>query len=780
MSTAPGQLSIGPVTGSDGAHNLVGVFNGAITIGRQRDEKQNRLRASENCRNALFVSDPYTDRETLISLKGTRVDGTCLWITKHENFLSWLRGRIPLLWISGGPGKGKTMISIFLSQKLEKVENQSMSHELVFFFCSQGDAKRNTALGILRSLIYQILSKSPQLVKHAEEYFVTPERTAQTLSSLDSLWIIFTRSITDPEFPPTRCVIDGLDECDKDTRRQLIAKLLILFDATNPNPSHPTLSTKLRLVVISRSMPELRSCTEIKIDPDNNQSTTDDIGRFVSARVQELCKIEGMTAEVQNHVERTLRTRAQGTFLWVGFAMHELLQQETCSDILDTLSKIPTGLFAIYSRMLSLIPPDRRKLIKDMLDWVTMAMRPLELLELAAAINIKPASNLINEEQSVRDAISACGPFLKIDDEVVTLVHQSARDYLLRETPDDEPVLEAFRIRPSTTHLKIAQACFECILFHNLFRAEHGGELHEQWNNDILIYSGPNVRKHVDSIQPLDGKLDNIAERMFLAQFDKRCQWWVYPWRMSSYDLIRIDMLRYEMGFIEYPPLHMACHLGIVSWIAILLKRTLREPRVKPRLEYKERYRGYRPLAIAAMEGHEKAVEYLIDHGAQVDPGEGWSPLYHAVKRGHSKTVAVLLRRGAKTRGKSIIHAYVFSGAKSMEIWKMLVRHKIDIHERLGHRETSLHTAAMFGSAATVKFLIEQGIETNATDGSIYTALHVAARDDHVSVVEVLLANGADPGAVNVDGETALAIAVRRNNRAVIQVLEDLATNLRK
>ncbi|KAH7069998.1 NACHT and ankyrin domain protein [Paraphoma chrysanthemicola] len=645
MSIAPSQLSIG-----------------------QDEDGQNWPRASDNCRHELFVSDPYTDRETLINLKGTRVDGTCLWITKHEKYLAWLRDHTHLLWISGGPGKGKTMISIFLSQELENVEKQSIPHELIFFFCSQGDTKRNTALGILRSLIYQILSKSPQLVKHAEEYFATPERTAQTLSSLDSLWIIFTRSIDDPEFPPTRCVIDGLDECDKETRRQLIAKLLNLYDTTDPKPTHPAFPTKLSLAVISRTILELRGCTEIKIDPDNNQSTTDD----------------GMTAEVRNHVESTLRARAQGTFLWVGFAMHELLQQDTCSDILDTLSRIPTGLSAIYSRMLSQILPDRRKLSKDILDWVTMATRPLKLRELAAAVDIKPASSLIDEEHAVRDAVSACGPFLKIDDEVITLVHQSARDYLLRETPDDDSVLESFRIKPNVTHLKIAQTCFECILLYNLYLAQHGGELHDHIHNELLFYSGSN-----------------------------------------------------------------------------------------------EPFRDYKPLNIAAIEGHEHAVEYLIDHGAQVDSGEGQSPLYHAVQMGHPSTVALLLRRGAKTRGESIIHAYVFSGAKSMEIWKMLVRHKIDIHESLGQKGTNLHFAAGFGLAAPVKLLIEQGIEVNATDDKGYTALHVATRKNNVSVVEVLLANGADPGAETVDGDTALDIAVRRHNRAVIQVLENHATNLR-
>jgi hypothetical protein len=40
MSSVPGQLNIGQVTGSGGANNLVGVFNGAITIGGKDDSNR--------------------------------------------------------------------------------------------------------------------------------------------------------------------------------------------------------------------------------------------------------------------------------------------------------------------------------------------------------------------------------------------------------------------------------------------------------------------------------------------------------------------------------------------------------------------------------------------------------------------------------------------------------------------------------------------------------------------------------------------------------------------
>ena len=86
----------------------------------------------------------------MISAKGTKVAGTCEWITHDANYRAWLnsggdgdgdgdgnsKGDTRLLWISGGPGKGKTMLSVFLTEKLERHTDRIDNAKLVFFFCS--------------------------------------------------------------------------------------------------------------------------------------------------------------------------------------------------------------------------------------------------------------------------------------------------------------------------------------------------------------------------------------------------------------------------------------------------------------------------------------------------------------------------------------------------------------------------------------------------------------------------------------------------------------------
>ena len=166
-------------------------------------------------------------------------------------YQSWLDGNAQLLSISGGPGKGKTMFSIFLTEELERISQKTENTTLLFFFCSNQDEKRNTAVAILRGLVYQIITKRPGLIRrHVLPYFETLEQGQGTLSSLETLWIIFRKLLQDPALGTTFCVLDGLDECDDGSSRILIAKLVDFFSSQRSQPT----GMALKLVIVSRKL----------------------------------------------------------------------------------------------------------------------------------------------------------------------------------------------------------------------------------------------------------------------------------------------------------------------------------------------------------------------------------------------------------------------------------------------------------------------------------------------------------------------------------------------
>ncbi|EUC34326.1 hypothetical protein COCCADRAFT_4268 [Bipolaris zeicola 26-R-13] len=122
MGSDPQKVDIsgGHVSGN-GVQINAHVREGGLQIPSVFTPRDAEEEAALACRDALYLTDPEVDRESVISAKGTRVAGTCEWITQNETYRTWLRsdsdrdndgdgnGDTRLLWISGGLGKGKTM-----------------------------------------------------------------------------------------------------------------------------------------------------------------------------------------------------------------------------------------------------------------------------------------------------------------------------------------------------------------------------------------------------------------------------------------------------------------------------------------------------------------------------------------------------------------------------------------------------------------------------------------------------------------------------------------------
>jgi hypothetical protein len=106
-------------------------------------------------------------------------------------------------------------------------------------------------------------------------------------------------------------VLDGLDECEENTLRVLLLRIVSLLSADVPSSTRGA----FKLAIVSRDMLGLQDCTRIRLDPDNDAKVVSDIDPFVSARVAELSGIEGLSHNFRTSVQTTLLERAEGTFL---------------------------------------------------------------------------------------------------------------------------------------------------------------------------------------------------------------------------------------------------------------------------------------------------------------------------------------------------------------------------------------------------------------------------------------------------------------------------------
>jgi ankyrin repeat protein len=153
-------------------------------------------------------------------------------------------------------------------------------------------------------------------------------------------------------------------------------------------------------------------------------------------------------------------------------------------------------------------------------------------------------------------------------------------------------------------------------------------------------------------------------------------------------------------------------------------------------------------LYVAAQEGHEDIVAFLLSQGARADTRGGgyWRmPIMVAAAGGHLNVVKVLLQR----MGKEVLE----EGDK----W----------------RRTVLHHASLGGHEETVAFLLSQGASLNIKDGPGHTPLMNAAGEGHVGVVKMLMQHMDGQGMEERDrkGRTALYWAAEMGQEEMVAFL---------
>src|SRR5271156_6649788 len=608
-----------------------------LTVTSQLTEEQWR----DYCLAALFLTDPLDDRAKLITTKGQRVPGTCQWITTNETYASWLASRSQLLWLSGGPGKGKTMLSIFLTEELEKIVAQSQGVILAYFFCDNRNNKRNTAVAILRGLIFQLIQQHSKLLEHVLPVFKVQKGALFSDSSFESLWRIFESMVQAPGIGSVLCVLDGLDECDENSLEMLTEKLRGFFSKS---------PTGLKLIVVSRELPDcipraVSGFPHLRLDPDSDREVNSDLQCFITTKVEELSAAKCYEDHFRAFVESALLRRANGTFLWVGFAIRELMNKKP-AEVEKTLNRLPIGLEGMYERMLLQIREERRDIAASILCWVVMAIRPLTLTELSAATGVKPVANLSIDEV-MRDHIGFCGYLLTITGNDVGLVHQSVKDYLLRKDLDLNPQLEFFRIKEEETNSEIARTCFNYL--HDGALADGSVRLVERYNEaadtshlqafPLLSYAVLHWPEHARYSSSLAEDIFDLSIPFYEKKSPVREAWLTTYWAAEENEEVP--------GSLSL--LHLASFFGIVPLTRKLLKKGWKgKLKLQSHVDKKDSL-SWTALYWAASSGHEAVVKLLLEHKADVNAKDsyGETALHGAASKGHEAVVKLLLEHKA-------------------------------------------------------------------------------------------------------------------------------------
>ncbi|EHK42545.1 hypothetical protein TRIATDRAFT_319948 [Trichoderma atroviride IMI 206040] len=695
---------------------------------------------SKKCLQDLFITDSAIDRAKLITSKGEIVSGTCDWIAQRKEFVNWIASGGGLLWISGGPGLGKTMLSIYLTEYLSsyfRPLGDGKRHFSTFFFCDAKDNTRNNSVAIVRGLLFQLLQQRGDLIKHIlPTYEVQEEKTFQQ-NSFETIWSILIRMINDVGDSQVSCVLDGLDECEPASLQDLLNKLKNI----------PSSSPKLKIIVLSREHP---SCLEfslgqflrIRLDPDARAEVSNGLDLYISARVAEISKSKKYPDQLTNNVTRILRHKSAGTYLWISFVVQDLHNVEV-SEVEESLDQLPRGLYPLYERILNQVGQDYRGLTLDILRWCTFAVEPLTLSQLASILKIKP-TDLLDQESVLRGKLTYCGHFLSITNDVISLVHQSAYDFLTRKIPNHGEIPWFSLSSAEVEQSRLASACI--------------AYFHDAYLEDVAIFEN------------MDEKDTKFRYPFFLYATHQ----WHNHFNHSSQHGIRI-LEEYSQFFFNSPVwikwAHRVLYGSDVMSVAARLGLTVLMQRILEdkghRLYWKYLFaRGDREedLRIASANGHLSIVKLLLKHGVNVDAGGGDTPLAYASYFGHREIVECLLASGANINGAEgevppLLNAI---STRNSQMVRLLLEWKPH------HSTRPRRNWPLLGKTTTR----EHSLDVNCQDFPEDTPLHLAVEEGSIEIIRLLLQHpDIDAKLVNKWGLSPMQSALIYRQADVVQCL---------
>ena len=730
-------------------------------------------------------------------------------------------------------------MSIFLAEELKQFTYGMPDTVSLEFFCDNKNNKCNTADSVIQGLVFQLLHKRPELIDHILPTFAIQQASLFNGSSFESLWSIFEKMTCDPMLRTIYCVLDGVDECDKDLLDVLLRHFKALFSKTFDN----TLSCRLNVIVVSRDHPNIISklllgFPRIRLDGDADNKVNQDITRFIDAKLNKIFSAEEYPQATRERVRNIFHDRSQGTFLWIGIVAKTL---EGCNviEFKKALERLPPGLDDLYARILLGIKVGHRKIAARILRWVIMAVRPLTLSELSVIIEptIKPPTGFTWENVTKRQ-VSYCGCFLTIKKYKVNLIHQSAKDYLLRGDDDNSNAeLKNFYMEENAGNQEIARKCLQYLednllackdidlrskrleAFPLLSYAKRYWHIHARSlrsSDDIFDLSRPFYRKDsrirelwLNTYHDL-GK--NPRESLLFAALRRRES--VPLWEdeyctspisskllhvASYFDILPLaEKLLDQEGFVklvkrfcsrnvkrfhsinekdsqEKTALHRAAQGGHLAIARLLLSKGAN---VNAKDNKKEI-----PLHTAARYGHMELIRLLLENGADINAknNEKETVLHSAAWSKHKEAVRLLREKGADINAKddfgyTALHVASMSGNEGLA--RFLLEMGADINAKSDNNEIALHRATEPGNEGLVRLLLEKGSDISAKDRSNYTVLHNAARYGDEGIVRLLLHKGADVNAKTITGGTALLRALMCRQWGLVQLLLDMGADV--
>jgi serine/threonine-protein phosphatase 6 regulatory ankyrin repeat subunit B len=185
-------------------------------------------------------------------------------------------------------------------------------------------------------------------------------------------------------------------------------------------------------------------------------------------------------------------------------------------------------------------------------------------------------------------------------------------------------------------------------------------------------------------------------------------------------------------------------------------------------------------LWVASAQGHSGFVQWLVQHGADVNTtrqSDGLTALQAAISNKKFDTVQTLIDYNAdvnKSDQKQFTPLYHAVQLQDLQIIQLLLQHNANVSSACHSGDQPIHMAGAVCNILIIKMLLDHGATVNSTSNSGDTPLHevlseenkhffkedaVAISKKKIDAVKYLLAHSAKTDVVNNKGETPIDLA---------------------
>ncbi|KAM7219973.1 hypothetical protein V8F06_004659 [Rhypophila decipiens] len=384
-----------------------------------------------------------------------RVPQTCEWFFNDDRFRKWRSsGASSLLWVSAGPGCGKSVLSrALIDDKL--LSNDVTPSNICCYFFKDGDDRRMDITNALCAILHQLFlqDNSKRLIQIALDRHKVYGKSL--FGSFSELWGILESCAESPDAGEIVCLLDALDECNKDGRDIFLRQLKSFYDqAADRMPELPP--SKLKFLITSRPYDDLvasfgtfSGTAEYYMRFDGDDKSDDinnDINRVIDAKIPEIAG--NFTEKDQRAIAERLKGMEHRTYLWLYLVLDIIVQNRAeysrRPDMEALLSDLPSEVSRAYEKILGRSKNQLKT--ATLLNIVLAAYRPLSLEETNIALALALGKQAITSEETLESELwptdsfrstvtNLCGLFISVYDSKLYSIHQTAREFLLHSEP---------------------------------------------------------------------------------------------------------------------------------------------------------------------------------------------------------------------------------------------------------------------------------------------------------------------------------------------------------